>query len=47
MKREHIEHIRNTKSIGQSAVEVFIEARLNERSVPFWNKVKKMNLYTF
>ena len=37
----------NTKSIGQAAVEEFIEVRLNERSVSFWNKVKKMNLYTF
>ena len=33
--------------MGQAAVEEFIEVRLNERSVSFWNKVKKMNLYTF
>ena len=47
VKREHIEHILNAKSIGQAAVEEFIEVRLNERSVSFWNIVKKMNLYTF
>ena len=35
------------KSIGQAVVEEFIEVRLNEKSVLFWNKVKKMNLYTF
>ena len=47
LKREYIEHILNAKSIGQAAVEEFIEVRLNERSVSFWKKVKKMNLYTF
>ena len=47
VKREHIEHILNAKSIGQAAVEEFIEVTLNERSVSFWNIVKKMNLYTF
>ena len=45
VKREYIEHILNAKSIGQAPVEEFIEVRLNERSVSFWNKVKKMNLY--
>ena len=45
VKREYIEHILNAKSIGQAAVEELIEVRLNERSVSFSNKVKKMNLY--
>ena len=47
MKREYINHILNAKSIGQAAVEEFINVRLHERSVSFWNPVKKMNLYTF
>ena len=47
VRRESIEHVLNAKSIGQAAVEVLIEVRLKERSVSFWNKVKKMNLYTF
>ena len=32
---------------AKSAVEEFIEVRLDKRAVSFWNKVKKMNLYTF
>ena len=47
VKREYIEHILNAKFIGQAAVEEFTKVRLNERSTLFWNKVKKMNLYTF
>ena len=47
LKREYIEHILNAKSICQTTVEEFTEVRLNERSVSFWNKVKKMKLYTF
>lgn len=46
VKREYIEHVLNAKSVGQAAVEVLIEVRLKEKSVSFWNKVKKMNLYT-
>ena len=45
VKLEYIEHILNAKCIGQAAVEELIEVRLNERSVSFSNKVKKMNLY--
>ena len=40
VKREYI-------LTAKSAVEEFIEVRLDKRSVSFWNKVKKMNLYTF
>ena len=46
-KPEYTEHILNAKSISQAATAEFIEVTLNERSILFWVKVKKMNLYTF
>ena len=35
LKWEYVEHILNTKSIGQAPVEEFTEVRLNERSAVF------------
>ena len=46
-KPEYTEHIANATSISQAAIEEFIEVTLNERSIWFWVKVKKLNLYTF
>ena len=42
VKREYIEHILNANSVGEAAVEEFIEFILNERFVLFWNKIKKI-----
>ena len=46
VKRECLDLIFNAKVIGQTAVVEFTQVRLNDRSVSFWNRVKKMNLST-
>ena len=46
VKRECLDLIFNAKVIGQTAVVDFTQVRLNDRSVSFWNRVKKMNLST-
>ena len=46
LKWKYVDHIFNAKAIGQAVVVEFIQVWLNERSVSFWNPVKKMNIST-
>ena len=47
VKDEHKSDILNAKSIGKEAAQQYIRERLVERTIPYWDPVKKLKLYTF
>ena len=47
VKDEHRHEVLHAKSIGKESSDQFIKERFIEKTVPFWNPVKKLKLHTF